>query len=106
MAAIQNNQFNHSDSHAVRRRNKYLYQSIGRPHNRFNLLAEYLFESGLSESFTASALLRDIIEHLLDEYHDGLVAYENIQSLNGVNSKITKSPNITVPLHYPNSPFH
>jgi predicted HD phosphohydrolase len=39
-------------------------------------MAEYLFESGLSESFTSSALLHDIIEHLLSEYNDGLVDYE------------------------------
>jgi predicted DNA-binding protein len=55
-------------------------------HNRFNLLAEYLCESGLSESFTPSMLLRDIIEHLLIEYHDGLEAFENVQSLNDANS--------------------
>ena len=32
------------------------------------------------------------VEDILSEYHDGLAAYENIQSLNGVNNKITKSP--------------
>jgi hypothetical protein len=47
------------------------------PHNRFNLLAEYLFESRLSESFTASALLRNMIEGLLYEYRDGLVAIKS-----------------------------
>ena len=46
-------------------------------HNRFNLLAEYLFESRLSESYTASALLRNIIEGLLYEYRDGLVAIKS-----------------------------
>lgn len=46
-------------------------------HNRFNLLAEYLFESRLSESFTASALLRNIIEGLLHEYRDGLVTIKS-----------------------------
>lgn len=46
-------------------------------HNRFNLLAEYLFESRLSESFTASALLRNMIESLLYEYRDGLVAIKS-----------------------------
>ena len=46
-------------------------------HNRFNLLAEYLFESRLSESFTASAVLRNIIEGLLYEYPDGLVAIKS-----------------------------
>jgi hypothetical protein len=48
-------------------------------------LAECLFENRLSESFTPSALLRDIIEHLLGEYHDGLVTYENAQSFNNTN---------------------
>ena len=43
-------------------------------HDKFNSLAEYLFERGLSESFTPSALLRDVIEHLLGEYHEGLAA--------------------------------
>jgi hypothetical protein len=81
LAAIQNNQFNLSDSHAVRRRrNKVLSTKVSVDlHNRFNLLAEYLFESGLSESFTPSALLHDIIEHLLGEYHEGLVGYERSQ---------------------------
>ena len=92
-AAIEDNQSNHSDSHAVRRRNKVLSTKVSVDlHSRFNLLAEYFFESGLSESFTPSALLHDIVEDILDKYHDGLGAYENIQSLNGVNSKITKSP--------------
>ena len=81
-AAIQDNSSNHSDSHAVRRRNKVLSTKVSVDlHNRFNLLAEYLFERGLSESFTASALLHDIVEHLLDEYHEGLVGYENRPSL-------------------------
>ena len=44
--------------------------------DRFNLLAEYLFERGLSASFTTSALLCDIVEQLLTEYRDGLAAYE------------------------------
>jgi hypothetical protein len=93
VAAIEDNQFNHSVSHAVSRRNKVLSTKVSVDlHDRFNLLAEYLFESGLSESFTPSALLHDIVEDILDKYHDGLAAYENIQSLNGVNSEITKSP--------------
>ena len=93
LAAIQNNQFNHSDSHAVCRRNKVLSTKVSVDlHNKFSLLSEYLFESGLSETFTPSALLHDIVEDILDKYHDGLAAYENIQSLNCVNSKITKSP--------------
>ena len=58
-------------------------------HNRFNLLSEYLFERGLSESFTPSALLHDIVEDILDKYHDGLAAYENSQSLNTTNIPIT-----------------
>ncbi len=82
LAAIEDNQFNHSDSHAVRRRNKVLSTKVsGDLHDRFNLLAEYLFERGLSETITPSALLRDIVEHLLDEYHSGLVVYENKTNL-------------------------
>ena len=93
LAAIEDNQFNHSDSHAVRRRNKVLSTKVSVDlHNRFNLLAEYLFESGLSESFTPSALLHDIIEDILGKYQEGLSAYENSQSLNSTNSQITKSP--------------
>ena len=107
LAAIEDNQFNHSDSHAVRRRNKVPSTKVSVDlHNRFSLLAEYLFERGLSESFTPSALLHDIVEDILDKYRDGLAAYENRQSLNNMNIPITKSPNITVPLHYPNSLFH
>ena len=87
LAAIQDRQFNHSDSHAVRRRNKVLSTKVSVDlHDRFNLLAEYLFERGLSESFTPSALLHDIIEHILREYHDGLMVYDNVQSLNARNS--------------------
>jgi hypothetical protein len=79
-AGIQDNSSMHSDSHAVRRRNKVLSTKVSVDlHNRFNLLAEYLFESGLSESFTPSALLHDIIEYLLDEYHEGLENYERSQ---------------------------
>ena len=92
-AVIQDNSSKHSDSHAVHRRNKVISTKVSVDvHNRFSLIAEYLFERGLSESFTPSALLHDIVEDILDKYHDGLAAYENIQSLNGVNSKITKSP--------------
>jgi hypothetical protein len=81
-AAIQDNSSKHSDSSAVRRRTKVLSTKVTVDlHNRFNLLAEYLFERGLSESFTLSALLRGIIEHLLDEYHEGLEAYENKTNL-------------------------
>ncbi|MGC2596871.1 MAG: hypothetical protein WA395_01915, partial [Nitrososphaeraceae archaeon] len=75
------------DGHVVRRRNKVLSTKVSVDlHNRFNLLAEYLFERGLSESFTPSALLHDIIEHLLSKYNDGLAAYENVQSLNDTNN--------------------
>ena len=60
------------------RRNKVLSTKVSVDlHNRFSLLAEYLFESGLTESFTPSALLHDIVEGILDKYHDGLAAYEN-----------------------------
>ena len=79
-ADIQDNSSMHSDSHAVRRRNKVLSTKVSVDlHNRFNLLAEYLFESGLSESFTPSALLHDIIQHLIGEYHEGLEGYERSQ---------------------------
>ena len=78
LAAIEDDSSNQSDGHVVRRRDKVISTKVSVDlHNRFNLLAEYLFESGLSESFTPSGLLRDIIEQLLSEYHDGLVAYEN-----------------------------
>ena len=71
----------------MQRRNKVLSTKVSVDlHNRFNLLAEYLFERGLSETFTPSALLHDIIEHLLSEYNDGLAAYENVQSLNDTNN--------------------
>ena len=95
LAAIEDNQFNHSDCHAVRRRNKVLSTKVSVDlHNKFSLLAEYLFERGLSESFTPSALLHDIIEHLLSKYNDGLAAYENVQSLNNTNNPSTKSSGV------------
>ena len=73
---------NESDDPTVRRRNRVLSTKVSIDlHDRFSLLAEYLFESGLSESFTLSALLHDIIEDLLREYNDGLVGYEKLQSL-------------------------
>jgi hypothetical protein len=55
-------------------------------HNKFNLLAEYLFES-----FTPSALLRYMKESMLDEYHDGLEAHENYSQLinNSPRTRIT-----------------
>ena len=85
-AAIQDNSSKHSDSSAVRRRTKVLSTKVPvHLHNKFDLLAEYLFESGLSESFTPSVLLRDIIEQLLDKYHEGLIAYGNTQSLNNTS---------------------
>ena len=86
-ASIQDNQFKISGIHAVRRRNKVISTKVSIDfHNKFDLLAEYPFERGLSESFTPSALLRDIMEHLLREYHDGLMVYDNVQSLNTRNS--------------------
>jgi len=60
-------------------------------HNKFNLLAEYLFEIGLFESFTPSALLRYMKERMLDEYHEGLEAHENYSQLinNSPRTRIT-----------------
>jgi hypothetical protein len=75
----------------IRRRNKVLSTKVpAELHNKFTLLAEYLFERGLSKSFTSSALLRDVVEHLLIEYHDGLVVYENKTNLvSNVNNSTT-----------------
>jgi hypothetical protein len=71
MAATLDNQLKDNNDRIVRRRNKVISTKVPVDlHNRFNLLAEYLFERGLSESFTAYALLRDIIEQLLSEYHN------------------------------------
>jgi hypothetical protein len=82
MAAILDSRHKSNNDRIVRRRNKVLSTKVPVDlHNRFNLLAEYLFDNGLSESFTTSALLRDIVEHLLTEYHDGLEAHENVQSI-------------------------
>jgi hypothetical protein len=82
MAATLNSQHNDDNDRLVRRRNKVLSTKVPVDlHNRFNLLAEYLFEKGLTESFTSSALLRDVIEHLLTEYHDGLEVYINKANL-------------------------
>ena len=78
MVATLDNQLTDNNDRIVLRQNKVI--SIKVPvdyHNRFSLLAEYLFESGLSESFTAYALLRDIIEQLLGKYHNGMANYEN-----------------------------
>ena len=50
------------------------------------MLAEYLFEKGLSETFTPSALLRDLVEHLLIEYHDGLAIYGGSRFLDDTDS--------------------
>ena len=55
------------------------------------MLAEYLFEKGLSETFTPSALLRDLVEHLLIEYHDGLAIYGGSRFLNDTDSEGTTS---------------
>ena len=86
-AVIQDNSTKHSDSHAVRRRNKVLSTKVSVDHHdRFSMLAEYLFERGLSETFTTSALLRDLVEHLLKEYHDGLAIYGGSRFLNDTDS--------------------
>jgi hypothetical protein len=83
LAVIPDNQFKHNDGHAVRRRNKVLSTKVSVDfHKRFNLLAEYLFKNGLSETFTPSALSHDIIEDTAGKYQEGLAAYENSQSLN------------------------
>jgi len=77
LAATPDNPLNDSNDQIIRRRNKVLSTKVSIDlHNRFNLLAEYLFERGLSESFTPSTLLREIIEHLLSEYREVLAAYE------------------------------
>ena len=78
MAATLENQIrDDNDRTARRRRSEVLSTKVPVDvHNRFSLLAEYLFESGLSKTFTVSALLRDIIEQLITEYRDGLAAYE------------------------------
>jgi hypothetical protein len=90
LAARLDNPAMDSDVHRVRRRNKVLSTKVSVDlHNRFSLLAEYLFERGLSENFTPSALLHDIVEDILDKYHEGLAAYENSQSLNTTNIPIT-----------------
>jgi hypothetical protein len=92
-ARLDNRSKDSNDSHIVRRRNKVLSTKVSVDlHNRFSLLAEYLIESGLSEGFTTSTLLHNIIEDILDKYQEGLAAYENSQSLNSTNSPITKSP--------------
>lgn len=89
-SAIHDNSSMDSDGNRVRRRNKVLSTKIPVDlHNRFSLLAEYLFDSGLSENFTPSALLHDIVEDILDKYQEGLAAYENSQSLNTTNIPIT-----------------
>jgi hypothetical protein len=92
MAAGLDSQPKSYNNRIVRRRqNKVLSTKVPVDlHNRFNLLAEYLFESGLSESFTSSALLREMIEDLLIEYNDGLVVYENKTNLvSNVNNSTT-----------------
>lgn len=77
MAATPDNPLNDSNDLIIRRRNKVLSTKVSVDlHDRFNLLAEYLFERGLSESFNPSTLLREIIEHLLSEYREVLAAYE------------------------------
>jgi hypothetical protein len=78
-AAKLDNRFKDNNSRVVRRQSEVLSTKVSVDlHNRFNLLAEYLFASRLSEGFTPSALLRDIIGDLLSKYYDGLAAYENV----------------------------
>ena len=82
LAARLDSQFMDDNDHIICRQSKVISTKVSvDTHNRFNLLAEYLFESRLSESFTSFALLRDITEQLLSGYHDGLVGYEKLQSL-------------------------
>ena len=59
-------------------------------HNRFNILAEYLYENGLTESSTPSALLRANIDDLLLKYHDKLEEY-------CTNSTVNRSLPIPIP---------
>ena len=76
-------------------RNKVLSTKVSMDlHNRFSLLAEYLFERGVSEGITPSALLHDIIEDILGKYQEELAAYEKIQSLNDINNPSTKSSGV------------
>lgn len=71
MVTTLDNQLKDNNDRIVRRQNKVISTKVPVDlHNRFNLLDEYLFERGLFESFTAYALLRDIIEQLLSEYHN------------------------------------
>ena len=51
-------------------------------HSRFNILAEYLYNNGLIESYTPSALLRANIDHLLLKYHDKLEEYCTNSTMN------------------------
>lgn len=66
-------------------------------YNRFNILAEYLYKSGLTESHTPSALLRASIDHLLLKYYDKLEEY-------CANSTVSKGLPISLPLP-PSSPL-
>ena len=61
---------------------------------RFNILTEHLYNNGLIESHTPSALLRASIDHLLFKYHDKLEEYY-------VNSTMSRS--LPVPIHQPPS---
>ena len=61
-------------------------------HNRFNILAEYLYRSGLTEGHTPSTLLRASIDSLLLEYHDKLDEY-------CANS--TMNSNLPIPMSQP-----
>ena len=95
LAAKLDNPSRDNNDHVVRRRNKVLSTKVSLDlHYRFNLLAEYLFEMGLTESFTSSALLHDIIEDILGNYQGGLAAYEKIQGFNDTNNPSTKSSGV------------
>ena len=59
-------------------------------HNRFNILAEYLYKNGLIESHTPSALLCANIDYLLLKYHDKLEEY-------CANSTMNRSLPIPIP---------
>jgi hypothetical protein len=50
-------------------------------YDSFNLLAEYLFKTGMVENSTPSALLRNYITQLLSSYHDDIENYRITKKL-------------------------
>lgn len=91
LAARLDDQFRHSDGHVVRPRSKVLSTKVSVDlHNRFNLLAEYLFEGGLSESFSYHliktttryylfhATFEVIFQLLLREMSDKLIQWQRL----------------------------